>query len=416
MKSVVKNEIRVEKESKTSSSIRTFDFKQFFSSPLLWILVCLIIVDCAIIAIKPLRFISIPGVLLQDQDPIGYRIGSLLNSKESDSVYLLGTSLSDSACANGDAVNFNLELTEYERGRYMHAKYFDKLLKNKLHRKSNSINLGVGGSMVSGEELILKQSLNNNTKPKLVVLMVAPRAFIDDTRSTNLYPIHCYFNNRFTQDGKLDWPANFNEFKEQFESLLAKSWSYFNMRSDYATVLTKSACSLFNRPESAYTDNAKQSLKSETSKKVEFSFEQKLFDPNISNNPKWVKAVSSYYDSAYGTEVNKIKLKEQTASFSRSLSMLKDKQIPALVVSMPLSNLNRNQIPGEFEAEYKNLLSNICRQYDTKLIYLLDDKRFILDDFRDSVHLNGAGATKFWNILVDEIARDPEITKSLVNR
>lgn len=382
--------------------------KKIAASPLTWLVCLLILFDIGIDLVKPLRFVKIPGVLLKDQDPIDYRIESLLKPAKPANVYLLGTSLADSAAANGDALNLKLKLTEYERGRYIHAHYFDNLMNEKLGIQSCSINVGIGGSMVSGAERILETALKddkNRKKPGLVVLMVAPRAFIDATRSPELYPVECYFQHRFKGNSKeQNWIGT-------FQNELAKRWTFFDLRSDYATVLTKAACAYFDRPENAYQKVEEKLPRDKARDKIELSFKEEYFDPSISARPDWVNSVSAYYSSAYGKEIDKNKLKTQLDSFARSLRLLKEKEIPALIVSMPLSKHNRNQIPGDFEKEYRSLLYDLSSRYDTRLIYMLDSPAFDFADYRDSVHLNGRGATRFWDLLVEQMGDDPSFLK-----
>lgn len=382
--------------------------KRALKSPLIWILLVLVFSDICLNVFKPLRYVRVPGILLSDQDPINHRIEALVKRSDRVNVFLLGTSLADSAAANADALYFNLKLTDYDRGRYTDSRYFDRQLNKSLTKiESKSINVGVGGSMVSGQEIILDKSLTQNTKPSphLVVSMIAPRAFVDNTRTIELDPIHCYFNNRFKDISK------FNSWQEGTTNLLAKSWTFFNLRGDYRTVLTRLACQVFDRPENAYsasTHNAKPGSEG----KIDLSFEDDAFDPNVSNKGEWVKTVKDYYSSAYGKHIDRAKFAKQVESFSRSLKSLKERNIPTIIVSMPLSLLNRRQIPDSFETEYKQTLLTLSEKYDTKLIYLLDDQRFELADYRDGVHLNGPGAIKYWNILVEEIAKD----KALVVR
>ena len=400
-------------EPKRSHPFRSVTITGFLASQVLWIVFTIVVVDWAINTIKPLRFVKIPGLILQDQDPVGFRIESLLNTREKNMTFLLGTSLSDSACGNADAIHYKFKMTEYERNRYMYARYFDQLMNQKLNAKTNSVNLGVGGSMASGQELILKESIKNKNTPEFAILLVAPRDFTDQTRTPDLYPINCYFKNRFQQNVPLFWTVSENKLKERVDVFLTHAWSFFKMRSDYATVLTRSACSIFNRPENAYLANSK--FNNQETKPV-FSFEEEIFDPVIANKKDWVIAVKNYYSAAYGKNIDRKKLEDQFASFSRSLSLLKENNVTTLVVSMPISNLNRSQIPENFENEYKELLMQTCQKYNTRLIYLLDDRRFTLQDYRDSVHLTGSGSIKFWNILTDEIARDSDFTRLLVNK
>lgn len=388
-----------------------FDAKRSFCSPLVWLIVVLIIFDFFISGVKPLRFVQIPGVVLKDQDPIDFRIEAALNPKRQSNVFFMGTSLVDAAAVNADAIQYGLKLRMYDRDRYMQTRYFDSRLYDRLSLKSQGINVGVGGSMVSGMERILKELFKDTSakRPALVVLTVAPRAFIHSNRKPELYPVECYFNNRFFKvSDDLSW-------KENFQNLLKSNWTFFRLKSDYSTVLVKFASAIFDRPETAYENSSIHQIgKKRVMPKLDFRDE--VFDPGISARQEWVQSVGQYYRSAYGTQVERPTYSAQKASLARTIKLLDSYSVPVIVVSMPLSEYNRKDLPDGFEQEYKLMLEEVVGSSEGKLIYLLDSPMFSFSDFREGVHLNGLGAKRFWDIVVDQIESDASFLKKLRSR
>ena len=80
---------------------------------------------------------------------------------------------------------------------------------------------------------------------------------------------------------------------------------------------------------------------------------------------------------------------------------------------MPLSQKNLTLLPEVFRQKFRNTIDQVCRQESVGHLFYMNDKRFSPPDFRDGVHLNGRGAIKFWNLLVDSIKEDKLLNAQL---
>lgn len=81
-----------------------------FSGTIFWILLFICLFELFLILLKPLKFFTIEGIQLKEQDPVGLKIETVKNPLSSYDSYLLGTSLVNSAAVCADASSRNLNL------------------------------------------------------------------------------------------------------------------------------------------------------------------------------------------------------------------------------------------------------------------------------------------------------------------
>lgn len=81
---------------------------------------------------------------------------------------------------------------------------------------------------------------------------------------------------------------------------------------------------------------------------------------------------------------------------SKVVQLCEDRHIKLLVVDLPLTDINRSLMPANFYSMYRSKVGSICNNNNkqSRLLELGDSPLFTLSDFDDTIHLNGAGATK----------------------
>ncbi len=134
-------------------------------------------------------------------------------------------------------------------------------------------------------------------------------------------------------------------------------------------------------------------------------YENRGFASNIESNSliKKEEATKRYNHllNKYMLKSEKVKIIEQLEIFLESLTNTK---IKVVFVQIPVSPTMYNYIDKKLLVENNNILNNLCEKYDNvESINMLNDMRFLDDDFRDSDHLNLKGAIKFSDLLNSEI-------------
>ena len=366
-------------------SVKESRCPNLFSYSVIWTVVLLVLFDLALIYFQPFKYIQIPGVVLRQQDHIDYKIQSVLSFNNSFDTLLMGSSLAEAASINADA-SLGLEKpTVYSAARYNHAVYFDRLKKEKLKIDSTTFSSAIGGSMISDQALILQKVFTKSKLPKQVFLMIEPRAFIDATRTPDLYPVTCYMNWRY----KNIW--NVNGLSDGLNLILSSFWNFFNYRSDFSTLLNTLAENKFKSG----------------SKSVNLVLEDQDYKYDRSLDPKSVEESAIYYKKAY-EKVEEQKFQTQIASLHNIIEMCKKNRVELVLIAAPLAKLNRDLLPEGFENRYNNTLANISKKQNIAIYNLTATDKITDSDYIDYVHLNSKGALKFWQLAVNLIGSSNE--------
>jgi hypothetical protein len=101
--------------------------------------------------------------------------------------------------------------------------------------------------------------------------------------------------------------------------------------------------------------------------------------------------------------VNEKKWPVEVDCLKQIVAYCANKKVPLIIVNMPLTQRNLNILPAAFKQEYDKTIKSICspKAGDTNLVYLdlRNDKRFVLTDFRDTVHMRSTGGKKLADML-----------------
>ncbi len=199
---------------------------------LLWLLFFFIMVDLFLVAGQPMRYVHVPGIIFKQQDHIDFKVQSVLSPSKPFNTLLMGSSLAEAAAINADVSLGLAKPTDYTAARYNHATFLDQLSERKFQKKSTTFSSAIGGSMISDQQLILEKVFAKKKYPQNVLLIIEPRAFIDATRTPELYPVACYMKWRYKDI------ANLKNTNDGMDYVFSSFWTYFKYRSDFFTLAT----------------------------------------------------------------------------------------------------------------------------------------------------------------------------------
>lgn len=99
--------------------------------------------------------------------------------------------------------------------------------------------------------------------------------------------------------------------------------------------------------------------------------------------------------------------------FSQFLEDMQNRGVKVLVVGMPSLQMNRDLLTPKFWAEFRQNLATSCKQHDASFLDLSADPKFVKSDYLDTVHLNAWGGMKLFSSIADYAKGDPSIEKLL---
>jgi hypothetical protein len=322
-------------------------------------------------------------------------------------IVLMGSSLLQFVTYWGDADYLNREVNAMQHNRCAHLE--DRLSKD-LGVKVTSYSMGLGGMHASDASLITTAVVAKK-KPALLIYFIAPRDlcdnFLSDPASTETFQRMSTISDasdvalasRYTLPRKFDAAVDVT---------LAKAVPLYSYRNELATMserwcrgaraglLEGTICAIDRKPPAPW----------------QLGLEDRPFDL-----PDW--AVVRPHDAktmekqdnclCYCFSYQPFKPKHyynQVMFLRRMLSAARQAGIKPVLVNMPVRSDNLTAMAPHFYDLYRGDLRTAALECGAELIDMNSEDAGLTDeDFRDSVHLNGSGSSKFVETLADRIGR-----------
>lgn len=321
-----------------------------------------LLVNVAIDCGRPLRNFAVDRRQFLDQSSYENKSSELGKLAQVPDVLILGSSLAMSAIATADCAFMRKPFPPpyaADYTTYTHARY----LQSQAAVPGKFFNFACPGFKIC-QELGLLTEVIAKGNPKFVVIMVAPRDFIDDVSFEH------------DQDVSLE-----KELERQF----TKIFRLYAVRGDFAYLFAKCAQGAFEHPDDPLED----------------VLSKKTIDARLSFYE--LSGDETNYLRRYKS-IDRRKYQAQTECLSRMLAYLKSRRITALVVNMPLPEANLELLDKDFYEQFLAMLRQEARLNGAGLLDL--QPGFYSDnDFRDFSHLRHPGGLKCCRAIAQEMSR-----------
>lgn len=319
------------------------------------------------------------------------KLAAFLPSKENPDLVFLGSSLVLTPAVRCDD-KMEQKLACYDRWyydryipEYTEAKYFQSKLKEQAGLSFSVKNLGVASSIMSDQFGIYRLMLQENKHPRVVVLGLAPRDFLDNTQQKYLETPTRLFIKEYEQDSLLPSKWSAAKIKESATKVQHKVEKVIAKLRSLAVDFACSASGHQAKPEIAVTTY-------------------------VGDRPNRLKDLETY-KKLYNPP-NYRMLEQQSGFLQKLLLAAKNNGTSVIVVNMPLTEENVAALGPQAYAAYTGSLSHLCNQYDAKFLDIgTQHVGYTLQDFEDCCHLNGRGGEKFYSSLIDAIKSDKNLSK-----
>ncbi len=316
------------------------------------------------------------------------------------------------------------------------SRYAGHELKEKLGLEPTTFNLSIGGAMASDQFMLAKALFNKDYKPRLVVIGVNPRDFIDNSMPSASATDPFRYLSPYVKLGDLGqcaFPDLISWMDWQLNHYLPTKALGENVRS----TLPKTILSWLGESEattaSLHTVSDKGEVLAQTSKR-QIDNEKPLTTDNLLKaiygstgniRPGLWKVVACTWGAFQdNTEEYRNRYRDsnppiysgQKKFFEEYLAYLKSEDIDVLVVGMPSLWPNRALLPDKFWTSFRKYLATATTRYGATLLDLTDDARFDSKDYLDTVHLNSTGGTRLVKIIAEKIEGDKKLASGLSNR
>ena len=274
---------------------------------------------------------------------------------------------------------------------------------DKTHNADNLhlVNLAMGGAMPSDYYLMSKSFFTKEQHPKIVILSLSPRSFLDATLSSASTTETFQFLSTYVDWGNLVDYA-FSNPVEKYFWLIKNQLTVFKYRQDITlashTFIRQFFNSIQNSTLNTYADILANRL---TMPAIYGGNGFVAIGSNVvTPNPHVpFKGNKLEYEKRF-SHLNYQTLTAQSTYFLATLKFLNNLGIEVVVVDMPMLSPVRDLLPAFFWNNYSAQLKKDCQANGAHWLDLSNDKQFSQADFLDYVHLNAYGGKKF----VDRLA------------
>ncbi|MBY0356735.1 MAG: hypothetical protein K2W82_01935 [Candidatus Obscuribacterales bacterium] len=323
---------------------------------------------------------------------------SYLSQTKQAEIIVFGSSQMGSAMACADAQHL-FQLIDVVTHR--HIVTLEDDLKAKLGKPAQVLSLSTPGSMVSDGYMASHVLFKDTNKPKLVIVSIAPRDFIDNTLPLPAATEQFKFFSRFMDTSAVESFA----YTEPF------AWLDFKL-SKMPLRLFGSEIQQANKSveeESAAGQQVKNVLQSVTAVASAVKPGQWIVPANLP--PVWADNSKEY--------INRFKnpgspnYKAEMDFFRQWLKEMNEAGIEVLVVGMPSLPMNRQLLPDSFWSGFRTDVANACRNYRAEWLDLTASEEFVRQDYLDTVHLNAHGGFKLFERIATYITSKPKLACAL---
>jgi hypothetical protein len=324
-----------------------------------------------------------------------------LEQKRAPDMVLFGSSQMGSAICASDAQHM---FKVVDALTHRHVVTLEDNLKERLGRPVTVFNLAQPGAMCSDTYMASKALFTPETQPRVVIVGIAPRDFIDATMPYAAATEPFKFYSRYISAGRLTFTA-YND---------VMSWLQFGI--DYLPckrlgtfvqgLAAEGNVEHFDDPSATPGKTALNAVLGAGAAEPG----KWLVPANIPAN-MWVDNTKEYKHRFQ--RPNAPVYEAERTFFDAFLSNMQARGITVVVVGMPSLPMNRKLLTRKFWSDFRSNVSHTCTLHSAQFLDLTDSPVFVKDDYLDTIHLNARGGAKLFNILANYCAADEAVVAQL---
>lgn len=312
-------------------------------------------------------------------------------------VVLFGSSQMGSAMVSADAKHLYEVVDALTHRR---AVTLEDELKNRFGHRVNVFSLASPGAMCSDAFMASSALFKDGMKPKLVVIGVSPRDFIDNTMPYPAATEPYKFYSQFVDPGPLT--------KHSYDGAFA--WLQYSMESLPCKKLGAFIQTSMTSPTTPGDIKGKPNTALAAIMGGGDAVPGKWRVPAVIP-PMWADNTKEY-KLRFRNPHPQVYVAEK-AYFEAFLSKMQREGVAVLVVGMPSLAMNRALLPDSFWNEFRRHLSVTTQAHGAEWLDLTDSAVFQKSDFLDTVHLNAQGGEKLFSTVAAQIHDRDHLSSAL---
>lgn len=259
------------------------------------------------------------------------------------------------------------------------------------------------GAMASDHYMISRALFAPPLKPRLVIVGLSPRDFIDNTLPSPGATEPYRFFSQFVDPGKLKEIA-FDNLWDRLNWFLSRQ-----IPLRIIAQANETDAGAANAGHKAAGTHQLLNVISTASGNIKPG--QCIVAPDmppifVDNTAEYSKRYRNTSPPAY---------KQQLAFFNAFANSMDSSGIKLLAVGMPLLPANRNLLPENFWLAFRSEIGGICLRNRAVWVDFSDSQKFDRSDFVDTVHLNARGGSKLAELISQCVAQNGDLSAALTS-
>ncbi|MBX9667123.1 MAG: DUF1574 domain-containing protein [Candidatus Obscuribacterales bacterium] len=359
--------------------------------------------------VNPFRKTNIQE-LPHDHSWLSWTTRDFAGQQQASDIVFLGSSLLLHPLCQLDAhyLKRPMDYVDHHRQNYTEDK-----VKEKFGTKSPlCFTFAMPGSLISDDWIIMDSLLKGERKPKIVVLGISVRDFIDNkVRCPGATPTFKYLSKLIDLDSILDLALpNLTDRTDYAIGKVAYLWGVKPGVQTYLSEKVRSITPAIGYKGKRFTDEELEKLLTvdinselERGMLVEPPDREREFEDNTAE-----------YSARYKTRHENLFKLEKTF-FEKLLVTAEEHNIRLVVINMPLTSLNVKLMPPGLYDEYLDTVRGLTEKHGFLFANFNDDTKFPSSLFYDTAHMNSSGGKRFVDAVIELISQDKICTTRLSN-
>ncbi len=395
--------------SRDGSSL-TSTWKYIRQSPVVLGIALFVIANILLLAFQPLSKVD-PDSLPAAHTWTWWATREYLDQANAPAVVLLGSSLMMHPVSRQDAdfLNKDLDYVHHHKSAYLESSLTKLTGSNKL----SCFNYALPGSMISDNYMVARALFSGDKKPKMLVLGLSLRDFIDSGVNCPAATPPFRYLKRFVNINDIVNLA-MPQIWQRIDYNVGNMVYLYNKKLDTQVLLSeyvkaalgplmRNICvpSLIEKLDPA--KNLPSNLRSEV--------EENMFIVKTHQPYSW-EDNSKEYIKRYRMK-NTGMFDIQAKFLSQLLAYCKAQNIAVLIVNMPLTPKNMALMPAGYYNHYLSKLKESAVANDSPLVDLNSRSDFKETDFYDTSHMNATGGKKLLDRIAETIASNTTLSAAI---
>lgn len=346
----------------------------------------------------------------------GWTIRDFLRQERHPDIVFLGSSL---MLVPLDGMDADYLGSRVDGSQHHHSCYFEDKFKELTGIKLRTFTFALPGEMPSDAYLIVKNLLNGPKKPELIVYGVGPRDFLDNMLPSPAATDPYRFLSRFGDIEPIK-ERLMPDWQQRLDYELGKLSYFYGQRGEISKAAEKIASRILNKVEPLPLECKALSFDERhvilpDFRPCEILEGQAWFRPSTGSQEGNFVDNLAEYRKRYATMKWDTYI-SQLRFFADTLDEARRKGIKVVVVTMPITDLNRTLLNDQSWSAYRSGVIGMSRRKGATVLDFSESMDFSRSDFSDTVHLHSAGGKKLFDMIMDRLSENSQVLAALQTR